>query len=269
MSRPLPRAQLRAHFNSSPLVRFLTENAMMEPAQATEDVGHKLGDWLNFRQAITLQSVLQAGPHGKAPEIQPLPAHLRRAATISPAALANHVDKVRAQLAESITQGAPSGSGLALIQMPAAELDEPIDPKTAFAPYRRFHAAHQRQMENTLRSLRASVRLQLTQRGGHLQQLATLDAAFEDILSEREALLLGKVSKMLEKRFVQALKLHLKQHNEAVFDTDSPAGAPQQALSCLMPHRQALRTALLAELDTRLQPTLGLLEALTSETPDT
>jgi hypothetical protein len=26
---------------------------------------------------------------------------------------------------------------------------------------------------------------------------------------------------------------------------------------------------LLAELDTRLQPTLGLLEALTSETPDT
>lgn len=265
MTRPLPRA----HFNSSPLVRFLTENAMMEAVQGTEDVGHKLGDWLNFRQAIALQSVLQAGQNGKTPETPPLPAHLQRAAPISPTALANHVDKVRAQLAESITQGAPAGSGLALIQMPAAELDEPIDPKTAFAPYRRFHAAHQRQMENSVRSLRASVRLQLTKRGGCLQQLATLDAAFENILSEREALLLGKVIKMLEKRFVQALKLHLKQQNETQPDTDSPAGAPQQGLSWLMPHRQALRTALLTELDTRLQPTLGLLEALTSETPDT
>jgi hypothetical protein len=265
MTRPLPRA----HFNSSPLVRFLTENAMMEAVQATEDVGRQLGDWLNFRQAIALQSVLQAGQNGKDPETQPLPAHLQRSAPISPTALANHVDKVRAQLAESITQGAPAGSGLAFIQMPAAEFEEPIDPKTAFAPYRRFHAAHQRQMETSVRSLRASVRLQLTKRGGRLQQLATLDAAFENILSEREALLLGKVIKMLEKRFVQALKPHLKQQNETQPDTDGPSGAPQQTLSWLMPHRQALRTALLAELDTRLQPTLGLLEALTSETPDT
>ena len=261
MTRPLPRA----HFNSSPLVRFLTENTMMDAVQATEDVGQKLGDWLNFRQAIALQSVFQAAPGGT----EPLPAHLQRAASISPAALAVHVDKVRAQLAESITQGAPAGSGLALIQMPAADLDEPIDPKTAFAPFRRFHAAHQRQMENSVRSLRASVRLQLTKRGGRLQQLAALDAAFESILSEREALLLGKVSKMLEKRFVQALKLQLKQQNETQLDTNSPNGATQQALSWLTPHRQALRNALLAELDTRLQPTLGLLEALTSETPDT
>ena len=89
MTRPLPRA----HFNSAPLVRFLTENAMMEAVQATEDVGRQLGDWLNFRQAIALQSVLQAGPNPS----EPLPAHLQRAAPISPNVLANHVDKVRAQ----------------------------------------------------------------------------------------------------------------------------------------------------------------------------
>jgi hypothetical protein len=261
MTRPLPRA----HLNSSPLVRFLTENAMMEPAQETEDVGQKLGDWLNFRQAIHLQSVLQADVK----TAEPLPPHIQRAVPISPAALAIHVDKVRAQLAESITQGAPAGSGLALIQMPAAELSEPLDPKTAFAPYRRFHAAHQRQMESSLRSLRASVRWQLSKRGGQLHQLAQLDAAFENILSEREVLLLGKVIKMLEKRFVQALKLQLKQPNEPPTDTATQPDGPGPALSWLMPHRQALRTALLAELDTRLQPTLGLLEALTSETPDT
>jgi hypothetical protein len=238
---------------------------MMEAVQATEDVGHKLGDWLNFRQAIHLQSVLQTDVK----TADPLPAHIQRAAPIGPAALAIHVDKVRAQLAESITQGAPAGSGLALIQMPAAELGDPVDPKTAFAPYRRFHAAHQRQMESSLRSLRASVRWQLSKRGGQLQQLAQLDTAFENILSEREAVLLGKVIKLLEKRFVQALKLQLKPQNETPTGTATLPDGPNQALSWLMPHRQALLTALLAELDTRLQPTLGLLEALTSETPDT
>ena len=35
----------------------------------------------------------------------------------------------------------------------------------------------------------------------------------------------------------------------------------------LMPLRQAMRTALLAELDTRLQPVLGLLEAFHTYTP--
>ena len=34
-----------------------------------------------------------------------------------------------------------------------------------------------------------------------------------------------------------------------------------------MPLRQAMRAALLAELDTRLQPTLGLLEAFNQENP--
>lgn len=261
MTRPLQRA----HFNSSPLVRFLTENAMMELAQENEDVGQKLGDWLNFRQAIHLQSVLQADVHNA----DPLPAHIQRAAPISPAALAAHVDKLRAQLAESITQGAPAGSGLARIQMPAAEWSGLVDPKTAFAPYRRFHAAHQRQMEGSLRSLRAHVRWQLSKRGGQLQQLAQLDAAFENILTDREAVLMGKVIKMLEKRFVQAFKLHLKPQNETPTDTATLPNGSDPALSWLMPHRQALRTALLAELDTRLQPTLGLLEALTSETPDT
>jgi hypothetical protein len=56
---------------------------------------------------------------------------------------------------------------------------------------------------------------------------------------------------------------------EAIDDMDvidanpnnTPKGDPSR---WLMPLRQTLRLALLAELDTRLQPTLGLLEALTS-----
>ena len=274
MTRDLPRASLY----SASLVRFLTENALLAPARQAEDVGQKLGDWLGFRQAIALHAVLPPDTASAAPPV-PLPAHVQRMALIAPEALVKHVDKVRAQLVESITRGAPAGSGLARIDMPAPVLDAPVEIKTAFEPYRRFVAAHQRQMDSTLRSLRAQLRLQLSKQGSAGQQLAALDTAFENILAEREAALLAKTSKLLEKRFVQALKAHMQAQAlateaadamvEAIDDMDvidanpnnTPKGDPSR---WLMPLRQTLRLALLAELDTRLQPTLGLLEALTS-----
>lgn len=281
MTRALPRASLY----SASLVRFLTENALLAPARQAEDVGQRLGDWLDFRQAIALHGVLPPDT-ASASQAAPLPAHVQRMAPLTPEALAKHVDKVRAQLVESITQGAPAGSGLTRIDMPAPVLDEPVEIKTAFEPYRRFVAAHQRQMENTLRSLRAQLRLQLSKQGNAGQQLAALDTAFENILAEREAALLAKTSKLLEKRFVQTLKAHMQlqvQAKPAALATetadgltdahedninampsvtnDTPKADPS---SWLMPLRQTLRQALLAELDTRLQPTLGLLEALTS-----
>jgi hypothetical protein len=277
MTRALPRASLY----SASLVRFLTENALIAPARQAEDVGQKLGDWLDFRQAIALHSVLPPDA-ASAAQTAPVPAHVQRMTPIAPEALAKHVDKMRAQLVESINQGAPAGSGLARIDMPAPVLDEPVEIKTAFEPYRRFVAAHQRQMEGTLRSLRAQLRLQLSQQGSTGQQLAALDAAFENILAEREAALLAKTSKLLEKRFVQALKAHMQlqaQAQPAALATDSanaaidvtnvmdanPNDTPKaDPSSWLMPLRQTLRQALLAELDTRLQPALGLLEALTS-----
>ena len=281
MTRALPRASLY----SASLVRFLTENALLAPARQAEDVGQKLGDWLDFRQAIALHGVLPPDT-ATAAQAAPLPAHVQRMALIAPEALARHVDKVRAQLVESITQGAPAGSGLTRIDMPAPVLDAPVEIKTAFEPYRRFVAAHQRQMDSTLRSLRAQLRLQLSKKGSAGQQLAELDAAFENILAEREAALLAKTSKLLEKRFVQALKAHMQVQaqaqpaalaTETAATADGLAEAPDASMddapidtpkadpsTWLMPLRQTLRQALLAELDTRLQPALGLLEALTS-----
>jgi hypothetical protein len=281
MTRALPRASLY----SASLVRFLTENALLAPARQAEDVGQKLGDWLDFRQAIALHGVLPPDT-ASAAQAAPLPAHVQRMALIAPEALARHVDKVRAQLVESITQGAPAGSGLTRIDMPAPVLDAPVEIKTAFEPYRRFVAAHQRQMDSTLRSLRAQLRLQLSKQGSAGQQLATLDTAFENILAEREAALLAKTSKLLEKRFVQALKAHMQVQaqaqpaalaTETAATADGLAEAPDASMddapidtpkadpsTWLMPLRQTLRQALLAELDTRLQPALGLLEALTS-----
>jgi hypothetical protein len=186
--------------------------------------------------------------------------------------LTRHVDKVRAQLEQSIAQGAPNGSGLTRIDMPPAELDNPIEPKTAFEPYRRFYTAHQRQMETSLQTLRSQVRGQLSKGVPSLQKLATLDAAFESILSEREALLLGKVVKLQEKRFTQALKKHTQQLSQLQAEATAEGAEASSAtavspLPWLLPLRQAMSTALLAELDTRMQPVLGLVEAFNANNP--
>lgn len=287
----MTRVQPRASHGNDSLVRFLTENALLTPTRSGEGVGQRLGDWLDFRQAIALHGVLNP----EHPERTPTPP-VRRSALIAPDALARHLDKVRAQLAQSITQGAPAGSGLARIDMPTLSGDEAPEPKTAFAPYRRFVAAHQRQMESTLRSLRALLRQQLSQRGGPGQPLAALDAAFESILAEREATLLTQTTKLLEKRFVQTLKSQLQAQTQLQMKAQAEAPSQPEPMGSPAPNthkppatgartkndpssglmslhqnlhqtlHQTLRHAMLAELDTRLQPALGLLEALTALT---
>ena len=61
------------------------------------------------------------------------------------------------------------------------------------------------------------------------------------------------------------MKLHLKKQAETEAPETPTLDTDASAIEWLMPLRQALRTSLLAELDTRLQPTLGLLEAFTQE----
>jgi hypothetical protein len=169
--------------------------------------------------------------------------------------------EVRAALERSILEGTVPALGLVRIELPAAELEHPIDPKTAFDPFRRYATGHQRQMDNIIRSLRSQLRGMLDKGTTADRQLSTLDAIFENVLSAREARLLGHIPAEFEKRFAKALKQHMKQLVQAA-ETDEPAPRSEPWLA---PLREDLRAALLAELDLRLQPVLGLIEALTQE----
>lgn len=255
----MTRAAARAPLNSSPLIRFLTERDMIVAAASGQEVGQQLGDWLNFRQAIALHSLL-----GEAPTQLSVPS--RRAPAMGREALREHVRQVRAALEQSIGIGAAQGSGLSRIDMPQIEWGDPVDPTTVFEPYRRFIAAHQRQMAAVISTLRAQVRSQLSALPA-LHALAALDAQFEKILQEREAQLLGKVAKLMEKRFVQAMKKQLQNQTDARDKQQLPAAQAPNTPHWLATFQQTLRSALLAELDTRLQPTLGLLEAFNPEIP--
>jgi hypothetical protein len=90
--------------------------------------------------------------------------------------------------------------------------------------------------------------------------LAALDSAFDAILGERESKLLALIPLLMEQRFGHLFQAHQQQlaHTQ---QADHPALWLKPG-GWLARYLEELQTVLLAELDLRLQPTLGLIEAL-------
>ena len=99
-------------------------------------------------------------------------------------------------------------------------------------------------------ALRGQVRQALEQASPALAQLAAFDAVLERMLAAREPGLMATVPLALERRF-EALR------TAAVAD-ESPDGWRQT-------FAQALHAALRAELEQRLQPVIGMIEALDNQ----
>lgn len=125
----------------------------------------------------------------------------------------------------------------------ALDRDMPAD-AADFAPYRRHVGAMQRAMEDAIGPLRGQARTALAQGAPEIARLAAIDAVMEKVLGPHEHSLLAMMPTLLERHFV-----HLQSAMEA-------PGEAAQAF------RQDMRSLLLAELDLRLQPVLGLIEAL-------
>jgi hypothetical protein len=128
-------------------------------------------------------------------------------------------------------------------------------------------------MESSLETLRTQVRATVAHASSALHQLALLDAAYEQALRERETRLLASLPAKMEIRFMQ---LAGSAPAEAVPEpeTHMPARAKTQALpqpeakpDWLLQFESELQQALLAELDLRLQPVLGLADAYQATHP--
>jgi hypothetical protein len=257
----MTRALTRTHFHSSRLLRILTDLAC---AHATPGVAfaEKLGLWVDYTDAITLCAVHNASPASA-------PAQCRNTPD-SPSATApdpNGASGPAAAVRDFARQRALLERAIASASLPALDLAEAAllasaagpagaakaDITAAFEPYRRHYLAQQRDMELKVPPLRVRAREALAQAAGPLQQLGALDAALDGILQERESRLLGALPLLLKTRFTQLLIGH----------------DPLQPGAWLARFGQELQAVLLAELDLRLQPATGLIEALGSETTHT
>ncbi len=259
--RPRNRLSLlaltRTHFNSSSLIRVLADLEVAGAAAGRSGFAEKLGLWVSFTDAIALSAL-----HNQSQPLSQDRNHAPRKQSVAHATMADEVTKTHTSLVNLITRRSTLAVGKVPIQLPEPP-DTPSVGASAFEPYRRFYTAHQREMEASLSPLRAKVRAVLGSLSPALQQLAALDAALDNILCERESKLLTKVASLLQKRFMHLLRTH----HQAL-----PTSAQNETPALWMKDRawltrfcHELQTVLLAELDLRLQPTLGLLEAYQNE----
>lgn len=141
-------------------------------------------------------------------------------------AVAADVQRVRSALVKAIAA-------------PVPETQADADAEAGYTPYRQRYAEQQRQMELKIEPLRDRVRQALSRVSPTLRQLAGLDAVLGQSLAGREQKLLAKVPVLLERRFE-----HLRQSGRLdVFG-------------------QEWQAVLQAELDLRLQPVMGMMEAM-------
>lgn len=241
------------HFNSSPLVRLLASLDIAPVAHSTQTFAEKLSDWVAWTDAIALSGVLADAPPSQAP-----------AALTAPSAGARrviaHVARVRKDLADAIDQDA-------LLRDDGAQAGKPVDgdgsaetgDKVDYSAYRRQYRAHQHTMEDHIGRLRAGVRTALSGLSPALRQLAALDAALDVALAPHQRQQLEKVPLMLEKRF-QAM--HKSRQATPAQEADLITPAPRRPPLAI---GQTLQRVLLAELEVRLQPIQGLVDALGRE----
>ena len=254
MTRVLPRTNL----HSSNLIRCLADLAIVDAAvEPGNAFAEKLGLWIHFVDAITLSAV-HNDSIASLPQMQP------EAQSAAQVAAGIEFDRIQAILVNSIMKSFSPNLGKTHITLPAPSLDLPMDLAAAYVPYRRFYEAHQRDMELSIQPLRINIREALAKASPRLKKLADLDATLEKILRERESKLLLKVPVLLRKRFEQLFK----EHQQKLVDTqqaDNPAGW-MKAGAWLARFCNDMQMLLLAEVELRLQPTMGLIEAFKQDT---
>ena len=198
-----------------------------------QDVAERLGQWLNVADAIALRALHQA-----LPAVKQRPRG-KGEATPTPAELQAELQRVRQALERAITRH-------------DADLTE-----HEFAPVHQHVLDLQRHMEMRIDALRDHVRQTLAMASPQLAQLAALDASLQHLLGGREQHLLSTVPSFLKARFARVRKSAEK----AAETADDPA-EPAATAKAIAPTLTAdLHALLRAELDLRLQPVHGMIEA--------
>lgn len=252
----MTRSLTRTHFHSSRLTRTLAGMGALGAAEPGNAFAEQLGLWVDFKGAITLSSVHNAPVAG--------PASAKSGGTPgTTASIAQEFARTRAALESAIATSGTPGAGAARLALPTPAAGASVEEARAYAPYRRYHQAIQRDLETKVGALRARVRDAVAQASPTLRQLAGLDGAFDTILCEREARLLSTVPSLLEKRF----KHLLQTHQQALADSQQADSVElwMKPGAWLARFCAELQSVLLAELDLRLQPSMGLLDALHHE----
>lgn len=243
MSGSLARDVRRTPLTGSAFIRSLAAlNDVPAPA-APDAFAQRLAHWLAWTDAFSLSAALgDAAARADAPAVAGFGGQGALAAD------EREVARVRAALGKAIADAPAGVAGTRRVHRPLAGALAPAEAPVDFAAHRQRYTQCQLAMETQVVPLRRRLRASLADRSPALAKLAELDSVMEQVVGARERALLATVAGRLEPRFDRL-------RGAASPDAAVPPGP------WLDRFRQEMRELLLAELDLRLQPVEGLLEA--------
>ncbi len=226
----------RSGFTDSALVRSLARLTDVNVPESKKSFSDQLSQWLSWTDAIALYSALNGTP---------APAAFN--GSTSTTAEAADCAQMRTTLVNVMAQDSTFlRAGFA-------------DPDADFAPYRRRYLARQQVMAGRIALLRGRLRARLAARSPGMAQLAALDAVMEQALEAHQHRLLSTVPALLERHFN---RLRLAEQSRQAAATNFESDSEVEPATWWDEFDSDMRAVSLAELETRLQPLQGLLEAL-------
>lgn len=240
----MTQAQTQTHANPSRLVQLLAELVGADTAASDKLITERLGQLFDLPGSIRLSSVLDKPAAGPA-----------QAAAVSPQEARAEFLRARTAIISSALRSFLPGGGSIRLRFPAIATREDFEEAATADALLAFYAAQQRDIDFRIRNLQAATRDTVAGFSPRLAQLAALDAALGDPLAAHN------------RRFFSAVCSLLGKHVENLIDEYHQAASADPRdeklwAATLARLRSDMQGLLLAEIETRLQPALGLIEAL-------
>jgi hypothetical protein len=254
-----------ASFNSTRLVRLLSDLNVSGIKTSQTHFAEKLGQMLSFSSAITLSRALEdhSGAGFNPSEMSGLK-------------IRNSFLSAQTDLVRFIAEGFVLSTRRKDDQLPNAESmhahcevtggfsakqkGKSKKHATAYEPYRKFYINRQNNLNIKVQHLRSDIRNAISGFSPALAQLARIDKALDESISDASREIFAVVPKLLEKRFSHLLDIHRPGFPEKPEVTDLEQW--MQTGGWISAFCMEMRELLFAELEVRLEPVVGMIDAL-------
>jgi hypothetical protein len=302
----MPSTVTHTTYPHSPLIKTLQSLSVLDSPLLHSRFVATVGQFIDFSEAFSLSVFLDKAPKINVPAIK-APSDQASACESAAEKAKTHFLHVRGELMALIVRSfalehssvekksaesnaekmdhPPFAQRSSALRLPQAG-DEGFNPNDdGLSAFLRFYSLYQSEMESRVLHLHTRIRRQLTSQSSGLAQLAALDGKLGEILTAYSRKALRVIPTLLTTRFhylhtqyVDRQQPSTKTSTPATEDESVHAGShagsrveknveknTDKAVNAFLREMQSL---LLAELDCRLQPSLGLIEALCSEFPE-
>ena len=258
----MPDAPLQAiNLHGSRLVHLLTDMNVSNVKFSSTNISERLGSLIDIGDSMRLSAL-----HDKLNDLD-VEAEVPTSQTLK-----DEVLRVRKILIRSVVSSFSTDGDAAKIKLPTPEDGTTCELLLTFEPYHHFYLSHQREFDIKIKMLQLRIKDKVYGMSTELAQLVTLDEAIRVNILQQLRKNFSVIPKLLGKQFDHLLKEFLAQqtliheNNNSMPDDEESlkklVNVSRQENGWLNQFFKDMQGLLLAELELRLLPILGLIEAV-------